>query len=62
MDERTSYMSRDLRMPNDLGTPVLCDLCSAIVGDQYYSEFIQPNIYRAPEVILGVPWAYSVDI
>ncbi|KAJ5168518.1 uncharacterized protein N7482_004112 [Penicillium canariense] len=62
MNARTVYMSRDLRMPNDLGAPVLCDFGSAVLGDKYHSEFIQPNIYRAPEVILGVPWTYSVDI
>ncbi|KAJ9234021.1 hypothetical protein DTO207G8_4084 [Paecilomyces variotii] len=62
MDGRTIYMSRDLRMPNDLGAPVLCDFGSAVLGNQYHTEFIQPNIYRAPEVILGVPWTYSVDI
>ncbi|KAJ5832974.1 protein kinase [Penicillium riverlandense] len=62
IDGRIIYMSRDLRMPKYLGTPVLCDFGSAMLGDQYHSEFIQPNIYRAPEVILGVPWTYSVDI
>ncbi|KAL4797683.1 kinase-like domain-containing protein [Aspergillus venezuelensis] len=27
-----------------------------------HTEDIQPNHYRAPEVILGVPWSYEVDI
>lgn len=62
MNGRTIYMSQDLRMPNDLGAPVLCDFGSAVLGKQHHKEFIQPNIYRAPEVILGVPWTYSVDI
>ncbi|KAJ5201990.1 kinase-like domain-containing protein [Penicillium cinerascens] len=62
MNGRTIYMSRDLRMPNDLGAPVLCDFGSAVLGNQNHTEFIQPNIYRAPEEILGVPWTYSVDI
>lgn len=61
-DGRTIYMSRDLRMPKDLGAPVLCDFGSAVLGDKHHSEFVQPNIYRAPEVILGVPWTYNVDI
>ncbi|PGH01312.1 serine/threonine protein kinase [Helicocarpus griseus UAMH5409] len=60
--ERTIYMSRDLRMPNDLGAPVLCDFGSAMLANQYHTEFVQPNIYRAPEVVLGVPWTYSVDM
>lgn len=62
IDGRTIYMSRDLRMPKHMGAPVLCDFGSAMLGDQHHSEFIQPNIYRAPEVILGVPWTYNVDI
>lgn len=62
IDGRTIYISRGLRMPKNLGAPVLCDFGSAMLGDQCHSEFIQPNIYRAPEVILGVPWTYSVDI
>ncbi|PGH34369.1 CMGC/SRPK protein kinase [[Emmonsia] crescens] len=62
MNGRTVYMSRNLRVPNDVGAPVLCDFGSAILGNQHHAEFIQPNIYRAPEVILGVPWTYSVDI
>ncbi|KAK2742729.1 hypothetical protein FQN55_007670 [Onygenales sp. PD_40] len=62
LNGRTVYMSRDLRVPHDVGAPVLCDFGSAILGNQHHVEFIQPNIYRAPEVILGVPWTYSVDI
>ncbi|GKZ28211.1 hypothetical protein AbraIFM66950_000022 [Aspergillus brasiliensis] len=60
---RTIYMSRELKVPKSIGGPVLCDFGSAmVVNDEYQREFIQPRIYRAPEVILGVPWTYSVDI
>ncbi|PLB49327.1 kinase-like protein [Aspergillus steynii IBT 23096] len=58
---RTIYMSRDIRMPKNIGAPVLCDFGSAVVGTSH-SEFVQPNIYRAPEVILGAPWTHSIDI
>ncbi|GBF62686.1 serine/threonine-protein kinase [Trichophyton mentagrophytes] len=61
-DGRTVYLSRQLGMPKELGPPVLCDFGSAISGATVHSEDIQPNIYRAPEVILEVPWTYSVDI
>jgi hypothetical protein len=40
----------------------LCDFGSAVSGGVEHVEDIQPNIYRAPEVILQVPWTYSVDI
>ncbi|KAJ5609440.1 hypothetical protein N7528_010007, partial [Penicillium herquei] len=46
----------------NVGAPVLCDFGSAVLGDEEHSEDIQPDIYRAPEVILGIPWTYSVDI
>jgi serine/threonine-protein kinase SRPK3 len=62
VDGRTIHMSRELRIPNRVDAPVLCDFGSAMLGDQHHSEFIQPNIYRAPEVILEAPWTYSVDI
>ncbi|RHZ53664.1 uncharacterized protein CDV56_106989 [Aspergillus thermomutatus] len=62
LDGRTIYVSRELRMPRDWGAPVLCDFGSAMPGGIEHLEDIQPNIYRAPEVILEVPWTYSVDI
>ncbi|KAJ5383183.1 protein kinase [Penicillium concentricum] len=61
-DGRTIYLSQDLRMPKRIGHPVLCDFGSAVPGDIEHSEDIQPNLYRAPEVILAAPWTYSVDI
>ncbi|GES61238.1 kinase-like protein [Aspergillus terreus] len=62
LDGRTIYVSRELRMPRNWGAPVLCDFGSAVPGGEEHTEDIQPNIYRAPEVILEVPWTYSVDI
>lgn len=49
-------------MPKKLGAPVLSDFGSAVYGDQEHMEDVQPNIYRAPEVILEVPWSYKIDI
>ncbi|KAJ5115187.1 hypothetical protein NUU61_000946 [Penicillium alfredii] len=62
VDGRVIYISRNLRMPKQLGAPILCDFGSAVFGDEEHSEDIQPDIYRAPEVILEVPWTYSVDV
>ncbi|RAO69354.1 uncharacterized protein BHQ10_005366 [Talaromyces amestolkiae] len=61
-DGRTIYISRELRMPKDWGAPVLCDFGSAVPSDVEHLEDVQPNIYRAPEVILEVPWTNSIDI
>ncbi|CAI7673921.1 unnamed protein product [Penicillium palitans] len=62
VDGRIIYTSRELRMPKILGAPILCDFGSAVMGDEQHLEDIQPDIYRAPEVILQVSWSYSVDI
>lgn len=61
-DGRAIYLSRKLRMPNIWGAPVLCDFGSAVAGDIEHTEDVQPDIYRAPEVILEAPWSYEVDI
>ncbi|KAJ5719323.1 kinase-like protein [Penicillium malachiteum] len=60
--QRTIYKSQELIIPKEVGSPILCDFGSAEHGDHCHSVFIQPQIYRAPEVILGVPWTFSVDI
>ncbi|KAL1859973.1 hypothetical protein Plec18170_001921 [Paecilomyces lecythidis] len=62
LDERTIYVSQELRVPREWGAPVLCDFGSAMPGGIEHLEDIQPNVYRAPEVILEVPWTYKVDI
>jgi len=62
LDGRTIYVSSELGMPTEWGPPVLCDFGSAVVGSTEHTEDVQPNIYRAPEVILEALWGYSVDI
>ena len=62
VDEITIYLSRELRMPKEWGAPVLCDFGSAVTGDIEHLEDIQPDVYRAPEVILEAPWSYQVDV
>ncbi|KAH9868317.1 hypothetical protein J1614_007389 [Plenodomus biglobosus] len=64
VDGRTIYLSRELTTPKEFGAPVLCDLGSAVELDDgvEHREDIQPNVYRAPEVILDIPWTCSVDI
>lgn len=61
-DGRNVYVSRELEMPNDWGAPILCDFGSAVLGHQVHLETVQPALYRAPEVILEVPWSYSIDV
>ncbi|KAL4959021.1 kinase-like domain-containing protein [Aspergillus stella-maris] len=62
-DNRPIYLFRDLSVqPGNMVPSVLVDFGSAVFGDGEHTEDIQPNHYRAPEVILGVPWDYKVDI
>ncbi|PYH94143.1 kinase domain protein [Aspergillus ellipticus CBS 707.79] len=60
------YRSRKLCRPagdKGYGLPVLCDLGEARIGKRHESgPFIQPHIYRAPEVIFEMPWDSSIDI
>jgi len=60
--DRAIYVSCELRMPKEWGAPVLCDFGSAMLGDVEHCEDVQPDVYRAPEVILEIPWSYEIDI
>lgn len=63
---RTIYQSRSFRPPlgrKGYGLPVLCDFGEARIRmKQETGPFIQPHIYRAPEVIFEMPWGSAVDI
>ncbi|KAF1825216.1 protein kinase [Dissoconium aciculare CBS 342.82] len=60
--ERIIYRSQ--AMPITSGAPVISDFGAAYIGlpDQKFEGDIMPNFYRAPEVILGMPWDSKVDI
>lgn len=61
---RTIYASRAFRRPraNAYGLPVLCDFGEARIGvPQPYTE-IQPEIYKAPEILMQFEWSHSADI
>ena len=60
--DRVIYESRGLKRPKRSGHPILCDFGEARFGKKTYTDDIQPFVYRAPEIILGIPWTYSVDI
>ena len=59
--DRIVYTSKQI-IPSDYGQPVLCDFGEARFGRAMYTDDIQPYQYRAPEVILDVPWGQKVDI
>lgn len=58
------YLSQRFRRSRDIsaiGVPILSDFGEARVGD-VQDGIIQPNLYRAPEVLLGMKWTSKVDI
>lgn len=61
---RTIYQSRKLKHPerHAFGLPVLCDFGEARVGRRFSYEEIQPEVYRAPEILLQMEWNHMVDI
>ncbi|OAG39067.1 hypothetical protein AYO21_06787 [Fonsecaea monophora] len=62
-DVRTIYGSRQLGLPKtDLwGQPVLCDFGESRIGE-FHRGLIQPELYRAPEVLFNMAWNSNVDI
>lgn len=65
-ESRIIYKSRPFRRPvggKGYGLPVLCDFGEARIGKRHESgPFVQPHIYRAPEVIFEMSWGSVVDI
>lgn len=63
-NERSIYATRSFRRPKNhaWGYPVLCDFGEARIGASHSHEWIQPEVYRAPEIILELDWSHSVDI
>lgn len=61
---RTIYCSRKLAIPKKHGRPVLADFGEARFGSDTgtYCSDVQPFIYRAPEVLLRMPWNEKIDI
>lgn len=62
---RTIYLSRnDFGFQADnIGRPVITDFGLSVREDKHaHNHTIQPNGFRAPEVIIGADWDYSVDI
>jgi serine/threonine-protein kinase SRPK3 len=62
--DRIVYQSRLFRRKkgwSGFEMPLLSDFGEARIGDMH-NGLIQPDIYRAPEVILGMTWTSKVDI
>jgi serine/threonine-protein kinase SRPK3 len=60
LPELIIYVSQPMPLTKEL--PFLTDLSEARFGSSTHTGLIMPNVYRAPEVILGMEWGYFVDI
>lgn len=63
VDGKIVYRTRLLEPASRLRAIELGDFGSAVPGDAPRNgQFIQPSLYRAPEVILEKEWNYPIDI
>lgn len=60
LPDHNIYVSRPISLTKS--APSLCDLSEARLGDLQNTDLVMPDVYRAPEVVLGLPWSYPVDI
>lgn len=62
--DRTLYASRAFRKPQDhaYGPPILCDFGETRIGADHAHVDIQPEIYKAPEILMETGWNHSADI
>lgn len=64
-DERSVYESRSFRPPkrHSYGFPtILCDFGEARIGGLHQYAEIQPEVYKAPEILMQCEWGHKADI
>jgi serine/threonine protein kinase len=58
--DHTIYSSRLVAIAGT--APVLCDFGEARFGETSYAEHAMPDLYRPPEILLGLAWDEKIDI
>ena len=63
-DERAIYTSRPIRRPqkNAYGDPILYDFEGARMGCKQTSCNAQPDIYKAPEILMETEWGRPIEV
>ena len=56
------YATRQVDIPDNPSHAVLCDFGDAQFGEEKYIGEAMPDLYRAPEIVLGIPWDEKIDI
>jgi serine/threonine protein kinase len=62
VDARTIYSSVEMDIPDDPGQPIFCDFGDARFGKGPFEREVMPDLYRAPEILLRIPWGEKIDI
>ncbi|KAK3941447.1 putative Serine/threonine protein kinase [Diplogelasinospora grovesii] len=60
--DRTIYASHTIGIQALGDQVVICDFGEARVGDGPFIGDVMPDLYRAPEIILYIPWTEKIDI
>ena len=60
--DRIIYATRQVDIPDNPSHVVLCDFGDAQFGEETYIGEVMPDLYRAPEIVLGIPWNEKIDI
>lgn len=56
------FATGDVDIPENPTHAVLCDFGDAQFGEETYIGEVMPDIYRAPGIVLGIPWNEKIDI
>jgi serine/threonine protein kinase len=59
---RTIYTSTDIELPGEPEKPIICDFGDAEFGEGSFKGEVMPDLYRAPEIVLGIAWNEKIDI
>ncbi|KAJ0108086.1 hypothetical protein J7T55_007205 [Diaporthe amygdali] len=60
-DGHIIFRSREI-LTSDIEYPTICDFGEARFGKDEYEEHAMPDRYRAPEILLHLPWTNKIDI
>lgn len=59
--DRTVYLTRQVDIPDGTARAVLCDFGDAQFGRKPYIGEVMPDLFRAPEIVLAIPWDEKID-
>jgi len=61
-NQRDVYLSANFHIPDHPGVPIISDFGDAHFGEPPFFVEVMPDLYRAPEMVLGIAWDEKIDI